>query len=65
MEVGVETLVHAKLVAVANGQGEGVQMIDAVEYRPTKSIPLGDDSDNVRYDAAAKRWGKLMCSGRH
>ena len=52
---GIAVVPDAKLVAVANGQGEGVQMIDAVEYRPTKSIPLGDDSDNVRYDAAAKR----------
>src|SRR5207248_4902928 len=45
----------ATLVAVANGQGDGLQMIDAVEYRPNRSIALGDDSDNVRYDAAAKR----------
>ena len=52
---GIAVVPDARLVAVANGQGEGVQMIDAVEYRPTKSIPLGDDSDNVRYDAAAKR----------
>src|SRR5205823_4533060 len=52
---GIAVVPDAKVVAVANGQGEGVQMIDAVEYRPTKSIPLGDDSDNVRYDTATKR----------
>src|SRR5947207_6680719 len=52
---GIAVVPYAKAVAVANGQGEGVQMVDAVEYRPTKSIALGDDSDNVRYDAGAKR----------
>jgi DNA-binding beta-propeller fold protein YncE len=52
---GIAVALDAKLVAVANGQGEGLQMIDAVEYRPSKSIALGDDSDNVRYDASAKR----------
>ncbi len=45
----------AKLIAVANGQGDGIQLIDANEYRVTKAISLGEDSDNVRYDAAAKR----------
>src|SRR5256714_4669059 len=52
---GIAVVPYAKVVAVANGQGGGVQIIDAVEYRPTKSIALGDDSDNVRYDAGAKR----------
>src|SRR5437899_3642670 len=52
---GIAVVPDAKIVAVANGHGEGVQLIDAVEYRPTKSIALGDDSDNVRYDAAARR----------
>src|SRR5204862_4162870 len=45
----------AKLVAVANGQGEGVQFIDAGDYHSTKAVKLGEDSDNVRYDMAAKR----------
>jgi len=45
----------ANVIAVANGQGEGVQLIDANEYRLLKAISLGDDSDNVRYDATAKR----------
>ena len=30
-------------------------MISASDYRLVRSIALGDDSDNVRYDAAAKR----------
>jgi DNA-binding beta-propeller fold protein YncE len=43
-----------RVVAVANGQGEGVQLLNADDYRPGSSIRLGDDSDNVRYDASAK-----------
>src|SRR5947208_14484688 len=52
---GIAVLPDAKLVAVANGQGDGVQLIDAGDYHPAKAVRLGDDSDNVRYDPAAKR----------
>src|SRR5207245_2077569 len=52
---GIAVVPDAKLVAVANGQGEGVQFVDAGDFHPTKSVRLGDDSDNVRYDASAKR----------
>jgi DNA-binding beta-propeller fold protein YncE len=52
---GIAVLPDAKVVAVANGQGEGVQFIDASDYHPTRAVRLGDDSDNVRYDMAAKR----------
>jgi DNA-binding beta-propeller fold protein YncE len=52
---GIVVVPDAKLVAVANGQGEGVQFIAASGYRPGKAVRLGDDSDNVRYDPAAKR----------
>jgi DNA-binding beta-propeller fold protein YncE len=52
---GIAVLPDAKLVAVANGRGEGVQFIDANDYHPIKAVRLGDDSDNVRYDLAAKR----------
>ncbi len=52
---GIAIAMDAGVVAVANGQGEGVQLINANDFQPGKSVPLGDDSDNVRYDAAAKR----------
>jgi len=52
---GIAVVPDARLVAVANGQGEGVQFIDAGDSRPTTTVRLGDDSDNVRYDPAAKR----------
>jgi YVTN family beta-propeller protein len=52
---GIVVVPEANLVAVANGHGEGVQFIDTGDYRPTRAVKLGDDSDNVRYDVAAKR----------
>lgn len=52
---GIAVVVDASVVVVANGQGDGVQFIGASDYRPTRAIKLGDDSDNVRYDAVAKR----------
>jgi DNA-binding beta-propeller fold protein YncE len=52
---GVVFIADAKLVAIANGQGEGVQFIDANDGHPTRAVKLGEDSDNVRYDPVAKR----------
>src|SRR5438445_9747086 len=37
---GVVVLPDAKVVAVANGQGEGVQFIDTSDYHPTKAVKL-------------------------
>src|SRR5438128_6878665 len=42
---GIAVVPDAKLVAVANGQGEGVQFVDAGDFHPIKSVRLGDDSD--------------------
>jgi DNA-binding beta-propeller fold protein YncE len=52
---GIAYLPDAKLVAVANGQGEGVQLIDAGDFQSARAVRLGDDADNVRYDLAAGR----------
>ena len=52
---GIASVEDAGVIAVANGQGDGVRTIDAADYRTVKAIVLGDDADNVRYDAAAKR----------
>ena len=52
---GIAFLPDLKLAVVANGQGDGVQIIDADNYRVATSVRLGDDSDNVRYEAGAKR----------
>jgi DNA-binding beta-propeller fold protein YncE len=52
---GIAGVPDANLIAVANGQGEGVQMIDANDYHAGKAISFGEDADNVRYDAVAKK----------
>ena len=52
---GIAIATDAGVVAVANGQGEGVQFVALNDSQPGKTVALGDDSDNVRYDAAAKR----------
>jgi DNA-binding beta-propeller fold protein YncE len=52
---GIAIAADAQLVAVANGQGEGLQLLALDGYRPGAVVKLGDDADNVRYDAAAKR----------
>ena len=41
-------------VAVANGQGSGLQFIATANGKPLRTTTLGDDTDNVRYDAAAR-----------
>jgi DNA-binding beta-propeller fold protein YncE len=53
---GIAYIADAHAVAIANGQGPGVQMIDAVDFHAVRTITLGDDSDNVRYDGAATRF---------
>jgi DNA-binding beta-propeller fold protein YncE len=52
---GIAVAADAKLVAVANGEGEGLQLMSSGDFRPGVMVRLGDDSDNVRYDAPAKR----------
>jgi len=52
---GIAMVPDAMLVAVANGRGDGVQFINASDYRVTRTVRLGEDSDNVRYDVEARR----------
>jgi DNA-binding beta-propeller fold protein YncE len=52
---GIAVAPDAKLIAVATGEGEGLQLLTADKYLPARMVRLGDDSDNVRYDASAKR----------
>lgn len=52
---GIAIVPEARLVAVANGQGEGVQFLDGRDYHATQAVKLGEDSDNVRYDSVTKR----------
>jgi DNA-binding beta-propeller fold protein YncE len=52
---GIVGVPDAKVIAVATGQGEGVQTIDENDFKTVRTISLGEDADNVRYDAAAKK----------
>ena len=45
---GIAVIPDIKSVAVANGEGDGVQLIGAEDYRTGSTIRLGDDADNVR-----------------
>jgi DNA-binding beta-propeller fold protein YncE len=53
---GIAYIADVHAVAIANGQGTGAQMIDGGDFHALRTIALGDDADNVRYDAAAKRF---------
>jgi len=52
---GIAIAADTRAVAVANGQGEGLQLVGADDYRPGAVVRLGDDADNVRYDTVAKK----------
>jgi DNA-binding beta-propeller fold protein YncE len=52
---GIAVVADAHAVAVADGEGEGLQLLDAADLHLGPMIRLGEDADNVRYDAAAKR----------
>lgn len=52
---GIALPADGKFVAVANGQGGDLQLFDRASLTTLNSIPLGDDPDNVRYDARTRR----------
>src|SRR5215213_2025584 len=52
---GIAVLAGLKMVAIANGEGEGIRLLSTDDYEPTQSVRLGDDADNVRYDSSARR----------
>ncbi len=53
---GIAAAPDLKLVAVANGQGDGIQILDAGDFRATRTVRLGGDADNVRFERAGGRW---------
>jgi DNA-binding beta-propeller fold protein YncE len=52
---GIALPPDGKIVAVANGAGGDLQLFDRNGFTTITSTALGDDPDNVRYDARAKR----------
>src|SRR5689334_22516788 len=51
---GVLYLEEANRLYVANGDDGTLRIFDGTSYYPIKSIKLGDDADNVRFDADKK-----------
>jgi len=52
---GIAVVSDAARIAIANGEGEGLDLVAGDDYHRTATVRLGADSDNVRYDAGAKR----------
>jgi len=52
---GVRYLSDSGLVVVASGGDGTATFLEGNPLKRTKSIPVGDDADNVRYDAAHRR----------
>ncbi len=52
---GIGVVAETSAVVVANGQGEGAEFRAGGDLRLIRGVPLGDDADNVRVDAKAKR----------
>jgi DNA-binding beta-propeller fold protein YncE len=52
---GILYLPGVNRLYVANGDDGTLRIFDGTSYRLMKTIKLGDDADNVRYDAGQKR----------
>jgi len=52
---GIAVAADSRTIAVANGQGEGLQLLSANDYQPGAVVRLGEDADNVRYDPTARK----------
>jgi len=53
---GIAVAAEANVVAVANRAAGNLTMIDRTDFHVIRTVPLGDDPDNVRYEAAGKRF---------
>jgi DNA-binding beta-propeller fold protein YncE len=51
---GIAVATDAQVIGVANGEGDGIHLLDAGDFHLLKSVSLGDDSDNVRYESEAR-----------
>ncbi len=52
---GLAYLAGARLIVVAGGQDGSVEFRDAGDFHTVRTVALGDDADNVRYDAPTHR----------
>ena len=51
----VNVISGINLIAVANGNSGTLQLIDGQSYQAGRTVSIGGDADNVRYDPMAKR----------
>lgn len=52
---GIVFMPRTKAVVVASGGDGRLTFLDGPPFKPTRTISLGDDADNVRYDAEHER----------
>jgi DNA-binding beta-propeller fold protein YncE len=52
---GVAFVSEVNRIFVANAQSGALDISDGVSFQLIKSVKLGDDADNIRYDASAHR----------
>jgi DNA-binding beta-propeller fold protein YncE len=52
---GIAFLAGARRLVVANGQDGSAEFRDGDDFHTVHAVPLGDDADNVRYDASSHR----------
>jgi YVTN family beta-propeller protein len=52
---GIAVLPELRSVAVAEGEGGSIRIIDETGSSPRKPVSVGSDPDNLRYDERAKR----------
>jgi hypothetical protein len=52
---GIAVAPDVKGVAIANGATGTLQLVDADSLKTRWTVPVGEDADNVRYDAARKQ----------
>ena len=53
---GIGQPLAGDVVAVANGGSGDLVLLDRATFRVSRSVPLGDDADNVRFEPAARRF---------
>jgi YVTN family beta-propeller protein len=51
---GIAVATDAQVIGVANGDGDGIHLLDAGDFHLLRSVSLGDDSDNMRYESDAR-----------
>lgn len=60
---GIGQPLAGNVVAVANGGSGDLVLLDRATFRVIRTVPLGDDADNVRFDPPTRRFYVAYGSG--